>query len=109
MPSDNLRRLGAFVKERREALGISQRELARRAHVADVVRLEQGLLTSPRTGTLEAIAEALGLTLSELVAVGKTPTLPAFTPYMRAKYHDLSDEDIEEIEAFVGTLRDKQQ
>lgn len=107
MSTDHLERLGAFIRERREELGISRRELARRANVADVSRLEQGLVVNPRRDTLQALAEALNLTLSELVAVGKQPALPSFTPYMRAKYRDLPDEVIEEVEAFIASLRAK--
>ena len=74
MSTDQLQRLGAFIRDRREELGISRRELARRANIADVSRLEQGRVVNPRRDTLQALAEALNLTLSELVAVGKAPS-----------------------------------
>lgn len=109
MPKDNLQRLGQFIRGRREELGISQRELARRASVADVSRLELGLVVNPRRDTLQALAEALNLTLSELVAVGAAPALPNFTPYMRAKYRELPDEAIAEVEAFIAHLQTKHQ
>jgi transcriptional regulator with XRE-family HTH domain len=57
------------LREAREARGLSQRELAVRAGLSRVTvnRLEMGRLT-PRRGTLARLAEALGLSPSDLVA-----------------------------------------
>lgn len=107
MSPTDLRRLGDFIRERREILGISRRELARRADIADVGRLEQGLISSPRTDTLQAISSALGLSLSELVALGEPSELPSLMPYMRAKYADMPDEAIQEVAAYIDELRSR--
>ena len=107
MSPTDLRRLGEFIRERRENLGISRRELARRAEIADVGRLEQGLIASPRTDTLQAIGTALGLSLSELVSLGEPSELPGLMPYMRAKYADMPDAAIQEVAAYVEQLRAK--
>jgi transcriptional regulator with XRE-family HTH domain len=102
--SPDLEELGAFIRDKREALGISQRELARRAGVADVTRVEQGQIAGPRTDTLTAIARALGLSLSELVGMGKPDSLPNFRPYMRAKYPGMTDAALADIDAHVQKL-----
>jgi HTH-type transcriptional regulator / antitoxin HipB len=57
-------RLGMEVKARREATGLSQRELAELVGTRqpNVARLEAGHVL-PTLSTLERVAEALGLTL----------------------------------------------
>lgn len=88
----NVTKIGAFITEKREALGISQRELIRRSGVINLNRLELGTTPSPRTDTLQAVADALGISLSELVAAGRPEELPTLTPYLRAKYGDMPEE-----------------
>ena len=60
--------IGEQVKEWREALGLSQRDLAERAGVGYVLvaRLELGQ-TDPRLSTLRRLAEALNVTVGDLV------------------------------------------
>ena len=62
--------LGEFVKEKREALGLSQRALAKKAKISPTVinRLEAGE-TSPSTATLEGIALALNVPLYKLTDI----------------------------------------
>lgn len=88
----NVTKIGAFITEKREALGISQRELIRRSGVINLNRLELGTTPSPRTDTLQAVADALGISLAELVAAGRPEELPTLTPYLRAKYGDMPEE-----------------
>jgi len=88
----NVTKIGAFITEKREALGISQRELIRRSGVINLNRLELGTTPSPRTDTLQAVADALGISLAELVAAGRPEDLPTLTPYLRAKYADMPEE-----------------
>lgn len=61
-------RLGHFIKDRREALGFSQRALARKAKISHTAinKLEAGE-TTPTTETIEALSTALGLPLSDLL------------------------------------------
>lgn len=89
--------IGAYIQEQREALGISQRELMRLSGVANVPRLEIGTTTSPRTDSLQAIADVLGVSLTELVAAGRPEELPTFTPYLRAKYGDMPEEAVRKM------------
>lgn len=103
MAPDDPAELGAFIRERREALGISQRELMRRTRTTNISRIEQGTIL-PATDTLRAIAETLGLSLSELVAAGRPSELPTLRPYLRAKYHDLDDDALFDLERYAERL-----
>lgn len=64
------------IKERREALGISQNELARRSGVkqATISDIENEKTTQPWIGTLAKIAAALGCTVEDLIAEPKEQT-----------------------------------
>ncbi len=61
--------LGAFIAERRKALGLTQKDLAARLHVTDkaVSKWERGL-SYPDVTLLEPLAASLGLNLTELVS-----------------------------------------
>lgn len=64
------------IKERREALGISQNELARRSGVkqATISDIENEKTTQPWIGTLAKIAAALGCTVEDLISAPKERT-----------------------------------
>ena len=61
--------LGAFIAERRKALGMRQKDLADRLHVTDkaVSKWERGL-SYPDVTLLEPLADTLGLNLTELAS-----------------------------------------
>lgn len=109
MTPEQAQALGTFIRERRLKLGISARELARRAGIADVVRLEQGRLPNPGAETLRAVATGLEVPLSDLLAAADwlpPKELPTFRPYLRAKYR-LPDEAVDEMDAFLARLAKK--
>jgi transcriptional regulator with XRE-family HTH domain len=70
------RTLGEAIRIRRQELGLSQEDLARRIadhgdaafRQSDVSRLERGKVTLPRRERLEHIAAVLGLSLGDLLA-----------------------------------------
>jgi transcriptional regulator with XRE-family HTH domain len=101
----------AIMRERREQLGLSLRELARRADldVGTLSKLEAGK-TRPSPDSVTAIAHVLGISASDLfAAAGFMPSgeLPSLRPYMRAKYVDLPDTALAEVEQFVAELAQK--
>jgi transcriptional regulator with XRE-family HTH domain len=55
-------------KQLREAAGMSQEKLARKAGVSTslIVQLESGRIDDPRVSTLRRVAEALGLRLEDV-------------------------------------------
>ena len=61
-------RVGARIRERREALGLTQGELARKAKLGRVTvnRIERGSQDSTLT-TLHPIARALGVSVRDLL------------------------------------------
>jgi transcriptional regulator with XRE-family HTH domain len=64
--------LGRAIKQRREALGLSQEELGHRAeiHPTWISHLESGR-NNPAWGSVRRIAAALDLTVSELAALAE--------------------------------------
>lgn len=112
MDQDQARELGEHLRERREELGLSSRALARATFMNDasILRLEQGLVAAPAPDKLVRIAEALGLDMADVFALAgyAAPTqLPAWRPYLRAKYAELPSEAVDELESFFGYLKNK--
>ncbi|MBF6299047.1 helix-turn-helix domain-containing protein [Nocardia amamiensis] len=95
--TNDIARLGRFLKSRREALGLSARVLAQQADIdkATVTRLELGQITHPRSENIKAIAQVLRVPVSDLFAVaGWMPKdeLPSLRPYLRTKYNLTAEE-----------------
>jgi transcriptional regulator with XRE-family HTH domain len=95
--------LGKFLKERRAALDLSTHQLAALSRIdqATIVRLEQGAFAEPRPDTLRGVAEALGVSVTDVFALADYAVpneLPTFTPYLRTKYRDLPAEAVEQLD-----------
>jgi transcriptional regulator with XRE-family HTH domain len=104
--------LAVVLRRRRDELGYTVRELAARADVnlATIVRLEHGDILTPQPDTLKGLAAALDVPVTDLFAVADwlpKDELPTFTPYMRAKYTELPEEAVEEMERFFDRLAKK--
>ena len=104
--------LALMLKQAREALGLSARELAKRSGINDsnVVRLEQGSIANPRPDTLKSLADVLALDLADVYAVAgyaQAEGLPSFTPYLRSKYADLPDGAKVEMEKSFAHIAEK--
>lgn len=103
--------LGQLLRHRRDALGLSLRQVGDRVGTTDttVMRIESGEIASPRGDILRALAEALELPLADLFATAGYAVpreLPSFRPYLRAKYHDLPPEALAELEnTFAGIAK----
>jgi transcriptional regulator with XRE-family HTH domain len=103
MDQEQARELGRRLRERREEIDLSIRELAARTRVnhSTIVRLEQGAIEAPAPDKLSRIADALGLSLADVYALAdySVPTdLPSFRPYLRTKYRGLPAPALEELE-----------
>ena len=108
-PKDS-RRLAMLLRQRRLSLGLSARQVARGANVdvGTYTRLELALVPNPRPDSLTGIARVLGIPVSDVFTIADwlpKNELPSFSPYLRAKYRDLPDSAIAEIEAFTDKLR----
>jgi transcriptional regulator with XRE-family HTH domain len=107
LTADQARRLGIFVGGRRRQLGLSMRQLAREigTNISTISALEAGTSLSPQPDTLKAIARVLNLSVSDLYVLNDwlpADELPTLKPYLRAKYRDLDEQAIADIEAYAN-------
>jgi transcriptional regulator with XRE-family HTH domain len=77
--------IGLRIKERRDSLGISLRELARRADLtaAFLSQVERGQ-ANPSIGSLRRIAEALDTSILYFLSDGEPAAMRQYTPVVRA-------------------------
>lgn len=63
------KRLGVVIRTKRQAAGLTQAELAKRARVTQgyVAQIEGGRKKSPSLESLRRLAKALGVTVAELL------------------------------------------
>jgi transcriptional regulator with XRE-family HTH domain len=104
--------LAAVLTARRTELGLSMRQVAAQTgfNIATISLLERATSLTPQPETLKAIARVLDLSVSDLYVVADwlpEGELPTVRPYMRAKYQELSEDAVAEVEAFVEALRAK--
>lgn len=111
---DNI--IGQYLREKREAAGVWQSQVAHQAgvHASTISRIENGELL-PTVDVLVSVGIALDLDLSELLAKLGARThaeLPGFEDYLRAKF-GLPDHLIERASAhfrgMTGTQLDGEQ
>ena len=100
MDEQQAKNLGSVLKERREALGLSLKKLGDKVGLPDVtiLRFEHGEYAAPAPDKLARVAEALGLSLADVYALADyaVPSdLPSFTPYLRTKYRDLPQDEVD--------------
>lgn len=112
MTEDERQALADLLRTRRQELGISASELARRAGVDKglLTLLDQRKIAQPRVDTIQALARALEIPLADVYAATNwlpEGSLPSLRPYMRLKYDDLPDEAVAEIERFINRLSRK--
>ena len=101
--------LGATLRERREELGLSIYEVARRSHVdrGSLHRIEAGAF-KPKPEKLAWLAEVLDLSVVDLYRLAGFPIgrqLPSFQPYLRAKYRNLPPDAIERVNRYFEDIQ----
>lgn len=99
-------KLISLLTQKRTELKLSVNEVARRANVdaGTVWRIEQGMIAKPRVESLIAIGNVIGINAVELfMTVGwlSDDDLPPLDTYLRAKFSQLSDVAIKDIEHYV--------
>jgi len=112
MDDEQAQKLGQVLREKREAKGLSLRQLGKLADLPDVtvLRFEQGAYAAPAPDKLARVAAALGMSLADVFALAdySVPNdLPSFMPYLRTKYRNLPTEDVEAIERYAQKLAKK--
>jgi transcriptional regulator with XRE-family HTH domain len=109
MTAQQAKAFGAYVRNRRESFGISQTQLARLVETRDstINRLEAGAISAPRPDKLTRIADYLNLDLADVFAMvgyAVPRQLPNCLPYLRAKFPELPQEAINEIEIHLRVV-----
>lgn len=112
MDDKQAKSLGELLRQKREELGLTSRQLGEIAGLdgTTVLRFEEGAFAAPRPDKLARVAEALGLSLADVYALADYAVpadLPTFRPYLRTKYRGLPAEDVEKIEAYAARLARK--
>lgn len=112
MDDEQAQNLGRVLREKREGLGLSLRQLGKLVDLPDVtvLRFEQGAYAAPAPDKLARVAAALGMSLADAFALADyaVPSdLPSFMPYLRTKYRDLPAEDAKAIERYAQKLAKK--
>jgi transcriptional regulator with XRE-family HTH domain len=102
MNQDQAKELGKLLRQRRQAVGLSQRRLAVLAQMGDstIVRLEHGQFLAPSPAKLSRLAEALHLPLADLFALAAylvPGELPSFEVYLQTKYPALPRSGVAEL------------
>ena len=112
MTPDQAKKLGKYLKKARSAKNLTSYQLGEMVGASNstIVRLEQGVFPTPRPNTLDRIARALDLNLSDLYDMADYPVpneLPTMAPYLRTKYGELPSEATEAIAAYAERLAKK--
>lgn len=99
--------LGHILKTAREQLGLSMQDVGDQVDVnrTSILRFETNA-RRPSPETLQRLARVLGLSASDLFAIGDYATprdLPTLQPYLRAKY-GLDEAAIQEIQDYVARV-----
>lgn len=104
-------RLGDVIREARTALGLSLRQLsdAVGTHYSFLARLESGDYQTTKPAILQRLSRVLELDerdLFSLAGLDAPEGLPAFTPYLRAKYQ-MSDEAAKALQEYFSFVSSK--
>lgn len=97
--------LADLLRQARQDLHLTAREVARRAgvDVGTVTRMELGQV-KPKADNIKAIGLVLGISAADLFAAAKwlpKGELPSLRPYLRAKYEDLPEAAVIELEGLI--------
>lgn len=103
--------LGAYVRAKREAVGLSQRQLAAEAGVSfsNISRLESGFHAAPSPELLKNIADVLDVDLAELLSyrgIEIAGARSSLNDYLRRDYQ-LPEAGIEEAKAAIEEIASK--
>ena len=103
MNTHGKRAIAHILRRKREALGLSATQVARRANLdpGTVTRIELEQINEPTPASLKAIAGVLDIPVSDLFVVADwipQGELPSLLPYLRSKYADLPEQVVAELE-----------
>lgn len=107
--AESTTRLGDYVKQVRIKKQLSYQQLADLTGLArnTVWKLEHGRINQPRPEALIALGRALSVPAADLYALADYTSLqplPSFSAYLRARYQDLSPEQVAQLEGYFKAL-----
>jgi transcriptional regulator with XRE-family HTH domain len=105
-------RLGNLLQARREALGLSLYELAKRADIdrSVILRIESGAIRQPDPRKLARLAKVLDLPLTKVYGLAGYPSgrqLPSFQPYLRDRYRKLPPEAVDRLNTYFEEISEE--
>ena len=103
---ENINELGDLISLKRQELGLSARELSRRAGLnsTTINRIEKGEFTHPSPDALKTIAKAIEVPAETLYVLAGwlQPSDPTLTQHLHAKYHeDIPDDMLKSVEIAI--------
>lgn len=112
MDAQQADRLGEWLREQRQAAGLSKLQLAQRTGMSNttISRIENGVFAAPSPDKLTRIAEALGLELADVFAMADyaVPSqMPTFKPYLRTRYPEMPPRAVKELERYFDSLAER--
>ena len=105
-------RLGQLIRQTRQSKNLSLRRLSAMSGIPyrTIDRVEHGEIARPRPDLLTSLAKTLSIPLADLYAIvhySSPHDLPAFEPYMRARYQDFSPSAIAELTRYFENLANR--
>ena len=110
MDENQAQALGAMLRQRRHALGLTMRQIEAATGIPNttVSRIETGSFKAPRPDKLARIAQALGMSAGELFARAGylvADDLPDYATYLATKHPELPDTVLHRLsQEFVDLL-----
>jgi transcriptional regulator with XRE-family HTH domain len=110
MDENQAKALGATLRLRRQALGLTMRQVEAATDIPNttILRIESGSFKAPRPDKLARIAQALGMSVGELFAQAGylvADDLPDYATYLATKHPELPDADRKRLaQEFVELL-----
>lgn len=112
MKPEQVQAIGAFLREHREAKGLSLRDLEALSGVGNsvIARFETGAFNRLDPDKLAKLSRALGVSLNEVLDAGSVTSgvdLPTMPVYLRSRYEGLPHETIEQMSRYFDRLAKK--
>lgn len=109
MDDKQAQRFGKFLRQQREGLELSIREVASRCGVdhSTIRRLEEGEYAAPAPDKLARLSEVLGLKLADVYAMAGYAVpkeLPNPGPYLRTKFRNMPANDLNALQRDVAAV-----
>jgi len=109
MKPEQVQAIGAFLREHREAKGLSLRDLEALSGVGNsvIARFETGAFNRLDPDKLARLSRALGVSLNEVLAAGGVTSgadLPTMPVYLRSRYEGLPEETVQQMSRYFDRL-----